>query len=99
MIFLFILLVSCASPEELIPATTAADVWVCHNPGHELHGHACLEEAHALRGLHQPCYWETSDHHNGADNKDPDSFCWLLERKDCEEIEFEWQAQNCHFFD
>ena len=97
-VLLSICIVSCAEP-NILYKDIQQSAWVCHNPGHELHGHVCVEEVHILRGLHQPCYWEMSGTHNGAGNIDPDSFCWLLEKKDCEKEELEWQRQNCHLLE
>lgn len=64
------------------------EVWVCHNPASELHDMPCVEETTIYRGHHQPCYWV--DH-----KKVKNSYCWLLTKEDCENINMEWQESTC----
>ena len=101
-----ILLVSCGTEdpvhcsEQNNAQEMTKELWVCHNPGHELHGHVCEEEVHLLRGNHQPCFWETNGPHSGAGFRDTNSFCWLLEEDDCDApLNMQWQKENCHLFE
>ena len=102
LLFVLILLVgfSCATENpDYKTLKPLSEAWICHNPRSELHGELCIEEVHLLRGKHQPCYWTTDGPHNGQGIRNPDSFCWLLEREDCEgTLEYDWQEKNCHFF-
>ena len=75
------------------------EMWVCYNPGHELHGYQCVEETDTARGRHQPCLWNKDGSNYGRGQRDRQSFCWLLERRDCSgEQTLQWQKDNCHLF-
>ena len=91
---------SCAEDNPDYEASTPiSEAWICHNPGHDLHGQLCIEETNIVRGRHQPCFWRSEGNHTGRGQRDPNSFCWLLERRDCQDpLEYSWQKENCHFF-
>ena len=74
--------------------------WVCHNPESPQHGELCEEAIHPLRGRHETCHWVTTGAHTGKGRRIKNSFCWLIEKADCVgNLEYEWQRENCHFFD
>ena len=64
-------------------STFDSEVWVCHNPKSEYHGHLCNDE----------CYWV-------GQQLVESSYCWTLYREDCKPpLTYQWQRENCHFFD
>mgnify|MGYP001327875406 CR=1 FL=1 len=59
-------------------------VYICHNPESNQHGELCSRKC-----LNTPNY-----------SLEGSPFCWLLRKVDCAgDLTFEWQKQNCHFFD
>ena len=90
--------VSCAvnNPEY----KESEEAWICHNPESERHGELCEESVHPLLGAYETCYWLNPGHHDKNSQRASDSFCWLLEKRDCSgPLEHECQRRNCHFFD
>ncbi len=56
------------------------EVWVCYNPGTEMHNQECIEETYP-----EGCYIKG----------DSSVFCWLLMKPDCERSDREYQ-DVCH---
>ncbi len=56
------------------------EVWVCYNPGTDMHNQECIEETYP-----EGCYVK-------GDNS---VFCWLLMKPDCERSDREYQ-DVCH---
>ncbi len=61
-------------------AYTREEVWVCYNPGTEMHNQECIEETYP-----DGCYVK-------GDNS---VFCWLLMKPECERSDKEYQ-DVCH---
>ena len=59
---------------------TREEVWVCYNPGTEMHNQECIEETYP-----EGCYVKG----------DSSVFCWLLMKPDCERSDKEYQ-DVCH---
>jgi len=88
------------SPNPMYEDSLPPEVWICHNPGSELHGELCQEEVDIVRGQHQPCYWDKNGSNYGRGERVAGSYCWLLEEDSCAlPLEMAWQKNNCHFFE
>ena len=59
---------------------TREEVWVCYNPGTEMHNQECVEEIYPAG-----CYVEGTS----------SVFCWLLMKPDCERDDKDYQ-DVCH---
>ncbi len=82
--------IGCASPSDPVEVSPLEEIWVCHNPQSDLHGTPCREKIDVIRGKHIPCFYVEHE-------RVEDSFCWLLEKKDCTgELNMAWQRKNCH---
>lgn len=85
LIIFIILTISCAdnfNSNHESGSSHEGEVWICHNPQSEYHGHICSDE----------CYWV-------GQLLVKNSYCWILEEEDCTPpLTYEWQDQNCHFF-
>ena len=94
---LCLLMLSCgydAEPLESDQGSHFNEIWICHNPESPQHGLPCEESVKEPMGHHESCYWvyDASGHARKVDR----SFCWVLHRDDCSEVELEWQKKNCH---
>ena len=74
------------------------EVWICYNPDSEYHGQLCGELYNQVQGYYERCFWDTESSPTGTPIQNYDSFCWRLPREDCEQIELQWQKDNCHYF-
>ena len=95
----FLLLTSCLETTDA-EKTTSGDtlkshVWVCHNPNSQQHGHPCEIEHTDAGQKYETCY-ETGGAQTSVNSQGSSTFCWLLERGDCENVELEWQKEYCH---
>ena len=82
------------------PEKDTEEAWVCHNPESPQHGELCELSTHPLQGEYETCYWTSNETRPEKIYRVENSFCWLIERADCTgQHEYEWQRENCHFFD
>jgi len=58
------------------------EVWVCHNPESEYHGHLCNDQ----------CYWV------GLQKVESSFCWLIEKSECEPPLEFAWQTENCHFF-
>jgi len=81
------------------PSPPTEEMWVCHNPESDLHGTPCEERVDTVRGNYETCYWDLNGSNYGRGHRNPESYCWLLEKEDCTDtLEYQWQEDNCHLF-
>ena len=86
LIIFAILLTSCLGdfdPREPSTAQNEGEVWICHNPKSEYHGHQCSDQ----------CYWV------GQLLVENSYCWVLEEEDCKRPLIYEWQEKNCHFFD
>jgi len=104
-LFLALVLASCGDLVEenkdySLVASAEKEAWICHNPESDLHGSLCREVVDSVRGKYETCHWILDGSNYGRGTRIENSFCWLLEKKDCSgELRLQWQKDNCHFFE
>ena len=69
-----------SSTTEISTQYTRDEVWVCYNPGTEMHNQECVEETYP-----EGCYVKGEQ----------SVFCWLLLKPDCERSDQQYQ-DVCH---
>ena len=74
--------------------------WVCHNPQAAMHGSRCTEKVDPTHGPYEACHWILDGSSSEPFRRAQNSFCWLLETRDCEgTIEYQWQKDSCHLLE